>query len=65
MPERNRKDLEEIPKDIRKKMKFILVRHMDDVLKVALIKKIKKTVPARKHIMTLFKRNKRAGAAAG
>ncbi|OGP30750.1 MAG: endopeptidase La [Deltaproteobacteria bacterium GWC2_42_11] len=65
VPERNRKDLEEIPKDIRKKMKFILVRHMDDVLKVALIKKIKKTVPARKHIMTLFKRNKRAGAAAG
>ncbi|MBI5682011.1 MAG: endopeptidase La [Deltaproteobacteria bacterium] len=39
VPERNKKDMEEIPKDLRKKMNFVFVRHMDDVLKVALKKK--------------------------
>jgi ATP-dependent Lon protease len=34
IPERNKKDIEDIPKDIRKKIKFIFVKHMDDVLKV-------------------------------
>jgi len=41
LPERNKKDIEEIPKDIQKKLKFVFVRHMDDVLKVALKKKVK------------------------
>ncbi len=48
LPERNKKDIEDIPKDIRKKMNFMFVRHMDDVLKIALKKKIKvikKSVP--------------------
>lgn len=34
IPERNKKDLEEIPKDIRKKLNFIPVKHMDEVLKI-------------------------------
>jgi len=34
LPERNKKDIEDIPKDIRKKINFIFVKHMDDVLKV-------------------------------
>jgi ATP-dependent Lon protease len=33
IPERNKKDLEDIPKDIRKQINFIPVKHMDDVLK--------------------------------
>ncbi len=41
IPERNKKDLEEIPKDVRKQMKFITVKHMDDVLKVIFKKKPK------------------------
>jgi ATP-dependent Lon protease len=41
LPERNKKDIEDIPKEIRKKMNFMFVRHMDDVLKIALKKKVK------------------------
>jgi ATP-dependent Lon protease len=41
LPERNKKDLEEIPKDVRKQMKFITVKHMDDVLRVIFKKKPK------------------------
>ncbi|MBI5587819.1 MAG: endopeptidase La [Deltaproteobacteria bacterium] len=33
IPERNKKDLEDIPKDIRKQINFVPVKHMDDVLK--------------------------------
>jgi ATP-dependent Lon protease len=36
IPSRNRKDLEDIPKYIKKDMEFIFVDTMDDVLKVAL-----------------------------
>lgn len=43
IPDRNKKDLEEIPKDIRRKMNFVLVRHMDEVLKIALKKRAKVT----------------------
>ena len=46
LPERNKKDIEEIPKEVRKQMKFIMVKHMDDVLKVIFKKKpkaVKKT----------------------
>ncbi|MEK7679359.1 MAG: S16 family serine protease, partial [Deltaproteobacteria bacterium] len=41
IPERNKKDLEDIPKDIRAQLTFIPVRHMDDVLKVVFRKKAK------------------------
>ncbi len=35
-PEQNEKDLEEIPKYIRRKIEFKFVKHMDDVLRIAL-----------------------------
>lgn len=41
IPDRNKKDLEEIPKDIKKQLNFIPVKHMDDVLKVIFKKKAK------------------------
>jgi len=44
LPDRNRKDIEDIPKDIRKKLNFIFVKHMDDVLKV-IFKKHKLPTP--------------------
>jgi len=38
LPRDNEKDLEEIPKEIKEKLKFVFVKHMDEVLKTALIK---------------------------
>lgn len=38
MPEDNEKDLEEIPQEIKDKLKFIFAKHMDEVLKTALVK---------------------------
>lgn len=37
LPKDNEKDLEEIPENVRKDLKFIFVEHMDDVLKVSLV----------------------------
>ncbi len=42
LPRENEKDLEEIPAEIRRVMNFVLVEHMDEVLKEALIFKNKK-----------------------
>ncbi len=39
IPERNRKDVEDIPETIKKKIDFIYVNHIDDVIDVALVKK--------------------------
>lgn len=36
LPKDNEKDLDDVPKEIKKEMKFIFVEHMDDVLKAAL-----------------------------
>ena len=36
LPEKNRKDLEEIPEHVRKQMEFLFVSEMDDVIKYAL-----------------------------
>ena len=38
LPKENRRDLEEIPADIRKELRFVEVEHMDEVLKEALVK---------------------------
>jgi len=40
LPKENRKDLEDVPKEVMHDMRFIFVSHMDDVLKVALTKKL-------------------------
>lgn len=39
MPHDNQKDLEDIPTNVKKDLKFVFVKHMDEVLKVALVKK--------------------------
>jgi ATP-dependent Lon protease len=38
IPSRNKKDLEDIPKELRKKINFIFADHIDEILKVALLK---------------------------
>lgn len=40
LPKENRKDLEDVPKEVMQDLRFIFVSHMDDVLKVALTKKL-------------------------
>ncbi len=40
LPKENRKDLEDVPKQVIKDLRFVFVSHMDDVLKVALTKNI-------------------------
>jgi len=48
IPERNRKDLEEIPKHIRKKLHFVYAKHMDEILDLALVdgRRTRREVPA-------------------
>jgi len=41
LPKNNRKDLEDVPKEVQKDLKFIFVDHMDQVLEVALTKALK------------------------
>ncbi|MHB8919384.1 MAG: S16 family serine protease, partial [Desulfocucumaceae bacterium] len=38
LPQDNRKDLDEIPVNVKKNLQFKLVDHMDEVLDIALIK---------------------------
>jgi ATP-dependent Lon protease len=38
LPEKNKKDLKEIPKEIRKNLMFHFVKEMDDVLPIAIVK---------------------------
>jgi ATP-dependent Lon protease len=37
-PKDNEKDLNDIPKSVRKDLKFVSVHHMDEVLKLALVR---------------------------
>ena len=36
LPKRNKSDLEEVPEEIRKKLNFVFVEHVDEVLRAAL-----------------------------
>lgn len=38
LPVENKKDLDEIPSNVKRKMRFVLVEHMDEVLKETLVK---------------------------
>jgi ATP-dependent Lon protease len=38
VPSQNRKDLEEIPKEVRNSLEIVLVEHMDEVLEHTLLK---------------------------
>lgn len=40
LPKENRKDLEDVPQEVIKDLRFIFVSHMDEVLKVALTKEL-------------------------
>ena len=40
LPKENKKDLEDVPKEVKKDLKFVFVSHMDEVLDVALTKAI-------------------------
>lgn len=54
MPKDNKKDLEDVPKEVIKDLKFIYVSHMDDVLTVALSKPMSRsieTVPQQQAIL--------------
>ena len=42
LPKRNEKDLEEVPEEVKKKMKFHFVQRMDEIIDLALQKKSKK-----------------------
>jgi ATP-dependent Lon protease len=46
LPEQNRKDISEIPKAIRKKIRFILVKDMDEVMKIALMPTDREKMPS-------------------
>ncbi|MBW2100629.1 MAG: endopeptidase La, partial [Deltaproteobacteria bacterium] len=59
IPEKNKKDLEEIPKNVKRKIKFVPVGNMDQVLSIALLDetqaskpkiKSKKGKPAKKKV---------------
>lgn len=43
LPKENKKDLEEVPKEVIKDIKFVFVNHMDEVLPVALTKHLKRS----------------------
>ena len=55
VPERNRKDMDDIPDTIKKKIHFIYVKHIDDVIDKALTKKIRK--PERKKASTAARKS--------
>jgi len=42
LPKDNKKDLEDVPKEVLRDLKFIFVLHMDDVLDIALLRPLKK-----------------------
>ena len=62
IPNRNKKDLEEIPKDIRKELTFIPVKHMDEVLDVIFRKKAASQKTETKSPLRKMKHNRRSHA---
>jgi ATP-dependent Lon protease len=42
IPENNKKDLVEIPKTVKSKLKYVFVKHVDEILDAALLKESKK-----------------------
>jgi ATP-dependent Lon protease len=62
IPERNKKDLEEIPRHIRKKLQFIYAKEMDQILEVALVNGPKRKGKVGKQASRESKRPGRAAA---
>ncbi|MBI2031307.1 MAG: endopeptidase La [Candidatus Levybacteria bacterium] len=42
LPKDNKKDLEDVPKEVLKDLKFVFVNHMDEVLNIALVKQLQR-----------------------
>lgn len=51
LPKANAKDLEDIPKNVKADLQFVLASHMDEVLKVALRRALPEEKPAREKIL--------------
>lgn len=47
IPEKNKKDLEEVPQNVKRKITFIPVKNMDEVLPIALGKDFMKNIPVK------------------
>jgi ATP-dependent Lon protease len=47
LPKENKKDLEDVPKEVLNDLKFKFVNHMDDVLEIALTEPVQKPHPVR------------------
>jgi ATP-dependent Lon protease len=45
LPVDNKKELEEIPSQVKNKLRFIFVSHMDEVLKAALVDEVPRSFP--------------------
>ncbi len=61
IPERNEKDLVEIPEDVREKLTFIPVRHMDDVVEAIFRKRARpRAKPAQKPLAARRRKEARA-----
>jgi len=58
VPDRNQKDLDDIPKPLRRKLGLVLVKNMSDVLKAALVVKAGKRIPT--SVPTSAKKSKAA-----
>jgi len=50
IPDRNEKDLDEIPKPLRRKLRWVVAKNMSDVLKVALLDSGTRTVKTRRRV---------------
>lgn len=55
LPKENAKDLEDIPKNVKKGLQFIFASHMDEVLKVALTKSLPKETTQKETFQTTEK----------
>ena len=51
LPKDNKKDLEDVPKEVLKDLKFIFVSHMDEALEVALTKQVTPQTEMRQQII--------------
>jgi ATP-dependent Lon protease len=47
LPDRNAKDLDEIPRPLRRKLHWVIAQNMSDVLHVALLRREPKSTPSR------------------
>jgi len=64
IPEKNKKDLEDIPEEYRRKLIFVPVKTIDEVLEIALTSKLKKGTESKRTTATKRRLGGAAAAAA-